>query len=41
MYCRRSQARDRKYVDTFRREQNGKAELHALELDFGKAGGAG
>jgi hypothetical protein len=29
-------ARDRKYVDTFRREKNGKAELHALELDFGK-----
>ena len=29
-------ARDRKYVDTFRRDKNGKAELHALELDFGK-----
>jgi tetratricopeptide (TPR) repeat protein len=29
-------ARDRKYVDTFRREKNGKAELHTLELDFGK-----
>lgn len=28
-------ARDRKYVDAFRRERNGKAELHALELDFG------
>ena len=28
--------RDRKYVDTFRRDKNGKAELHALELDFGK-----
>ena len=28
-------ARDRKYVDTFRRERNGKAELHALTLDFG------
>lgn len=29
-------ARDRKYVDTFRRDRNGKAELHALELDFGR-----
>src|ERR1039458_8819186 len=28
-------ARDRNYVDTFRRERNGKAELHALTLDFG------
>lgn len=28
-------ARDRRYVDTFRRERNGKAELHALDLDFG------
>lgn len=28
--------RDRKYVNTFQREKNGKAELHALELDFGK-----
>jgi len=28
--------RDRKYVDTFRRDKNGKAELHALNLDFGK-----
>jgi tetratricopeptide (TPR) repeat protein len=28
-------AQDRKYVDTFRRDRNGKAELHALELDFG------
>jgi Tfp pilus assembly protein PilF len=28
--------RDRKYVDTFGREKNGKAELHALELDFGR-----
>lgn len=29
-------ARDRRYVDTFRRDRNGKAELHALELDFGR-----
>ena len=29
-------ARDRKYVDTFRRDRNGKAELHTLDLDFGK-----
>ena len=29
-------ARDRKYVDTFRRTRDGKAELHALALDFGK-----
>jgi FG-GAP-like repeat/Tetratricopeptide repeat len=29
-------ARDRKYVDTFRRDRNGKAELHELTLDFGK-----
>ena len=29
-------ARDRTYVDGFRRERNGKAELHALELDFGR-----
>lgn len=28
--------RDRKYVDTFRRDRNGKAELHALTLDFGE-----
>jgi len=29
-------ARDRKYVDTFQRDRGGKAELHALELDFGR-----
>jgi hypothetical protein len=29
-------ARDGKYVDSFRRERNGKAELHALDLDFGR-----
>ncbi len=30
-------ARDGKYVDTFQRDRGGKAELHALELDFGRA----
>jgi tetratricopeptide (TPR) repeat protein len=30
-------AQDRKYVDTFRRERDGRAELHALDLDFGRA----
>jgi tetratricopeptide (TPR) repeat protein len=29
-------ARDRRYVDTFRRDRDGKAELHALELEFGR-----
>ena len=29
-------SRDRKYVDTFQRDRGGKAELHALELDFGR-----
>ena len=29
-------AKDRRYVDTFRRERNGKAELHSVELDFGR-----
>ena len=33
---RRLLARDGKYVDTFRRGRNGAAELHALDLDFGR-----
>lgn len=30
------ETRDRNYVDSFRRDRNGKAELHELTLDFGK-----
>src|SRR5260370_4120937 len=29
-------ARDRSYVDTFRRDQVGIADLHTLDLDFGR-----